>query len=36
MDPDVTQYGLWSVAILNAAIFIVFAFSFFKPSTLRD
>ncbi len=36
MDPNVTQYGLWSVAILNAAIFILFAFSFFKPSTLRD
>ncbi len=36
MDPQVTQYGLWSVAILNAAIFILFAFSFFKPSTLRD
>ena len=36
MDPEVTQYGLWSVAILNAAIFILFAFSFFKPSTLRD
>ena len=36
MDPDVTQYGLWLVAILNAAMFIVFAVSFFKPSTLRE
>ncbi len=36
MDPNVTQYGLWSVALLNAAIFILFAFSFSKPSTLRD
>jgi protein-S-isoprenylcysteine O-methyltransferase Ste14 len=30
------QYGLWSVAALNAAIFILFAFSFFKPRTSRD
>ena len=36
MDGDAPQYGLWSIAFLNAAIFIVFAFSFFKPSTLRD
>ena len=36
MDANLTQYGLWSVALLNAAIFILFAFSFFKPSTLRD
>ena len=36
MEPEMAQYGLWSVAILNAAIFILFAFSFFKPKTLRD
>jgi protein-S-isoprenylcysteine O-methyltransferase Ste14 len=30
------QYGMWSVAILNAAIFILFAFSFFKPRSRRD
>lgn len=36
MGSDVTSYGLWSVAVLNAAIFILFAFSFFKPSTVRD
>lgn len=29
-------YGLWLFAILNAAIFIIFAFSFFKPQTPRD
>ncbi len=29
-------YGLWSVALLNSAIFIMFAFSFFKPQTARD
>ncbi|QIE47812.1 isoprenylcysteine carboxylmethyltransferase family protein (plasmid) [Pseudohalocynthiibacter aestuariivivens] len=29
-------YGLWFFALLNAAIFIMFAFSFFKPQTARD
>jgi protein-S-isoprenylcysteine O-methyltransferase Ste14 len=29
-------YGLWSLVILNSAIFIMFAFSFFKPATARD
>lgn len=29
-------YGLWSLVILNSAIFIIFAFSFFKPQTKRD
>src|SRR5215204_7224972 len=29
-------YGLWGLAAVNAAIFIVFAFSFFRPSTPRD
>ena len=29
-------YGLWSLVIFNSAIFIMFAFSFFKPSTARD
>lgn len=29
-------YGLWSLVVLNAAIFIIFAFSFFKPRTRRD
>jgi methanethiol S-methyltransferase len=33
---DVPAYGLWSLVIINAAIFIVFAFSFFKPKTTRD
>lgn len=31
-----SAYGLWGLAILNSAIFIIFAFSFFKPSTRRD
>lgn len=29
-------YGLWVLVILNSAIFIIFAFSFFKPKTKRD
>jgi protein-S-isoprenylcysteine O-methyltransferase Ste14 len=29
-------YGLWSLAILNSLVFIIFAFSFFKPKTKRD
>ncbi len=29
-------YGLWILVILNSAIFIVFAFSFFKPKTKHD
>tara|TARA_B100001179_G_scaffold101818_1_gene72302 strand:+ start:19 stop:669 length:651 start_codon:yes stop_codon:yes gene_type:complete len=32
----VSSYGLWSLVILNSAIFIIFAFSFFKPQTKRD
>ena len=33
---DAPGYGLWFFAFLNAAIFIMFTFSFFKPSTPRD
>jgi len=33
---DAPAYGLWLFALLNAAIFIMFAFSFFKPQTARD
>lgn len=29
-------YGLWSLVIINSAVFIIFAFSFFKPQTKRD
>ncbi len=29
-------YGLWLLAIINAAVFIFFAFTFFKPKTKRD
>ena len=36
MADDVPAYGLWSLVIINSAIFILFAFSFFKPQTKRD
>lgn len=29
-------YGLWSLVIINSLVFIIFAFSFFKPRTKRD
>jgi protein-S-isoprenylcysteine O-methyltransferase Ste14 len=29
-------YGLWTLVAINSAIFIFFAFSFFKPRTKRD
>lgn len=29
-------YGLWSLAVINSLVFIVFAFSFSKPKTRRD
>jgi protein-S-isoprenylcysteine O-methyltransferase Ste14 len=29
-------YGLWSLVFINSAVFIMFAFSFFKPKTPRD
>lgn len=29
-------YGLWFLVILNSAVFIMFAFSFFKPASARD
>ena len=29
-------YGLWLLAAINAAVFILFAFSFAKPATPRD
>lgn len=29
-------YGLWSLAAINAAVFILFAASFAKPATVRD
>ncbi len=34
-DPTI-EYGLWSLVVINSAIFIIFAFSFFKPKTAID
>ena len=36
MNHDTPAYGLWALVVFNSAIFIMFAFSFFKPQTLRD
>lgn len=36
MSHDTPAYGLWMLVIFNSAIFIMFAFSFFKPQTARD
>ncbi len=36
MDTAESAYGLWGLVVLNSAIFILFAFSFFKPTTRRD
>ena len=37
MSHDTPQaYGLWTLVILNSAVFLMFAFSFFKPQTARD
>ena len=33
---EAPAYGLWSLVIINSAIFIIFAFSFSKPKTERD
>ncbi len=33
---NMPAYGLWGMVLLNSAIFIIFAFSFFKPNTKRD
>ena len=36
MTEPTPAYGLWSLVIINSAIFIFFAFTFFKPQTTRD
>ncbi len=33
---DVLAYGLWGLVIINSLIFIIFAYSFFKPKTTRN
>jgi len=36
MSHDAPAYGLWTPVVFNSAIFLMFAFSFFKPQTSRD
>ena len=36
MNHGENAYGLWLLVAFNSAIFIMFAFSFFKPQTARD
>jgi protein-S-isoprenylcysteine O-methyltransferase Ste14 len=36
MHDQIPAYGLWSLVLINSAIFIFFAFTFFKPKTMRD
>lgn len=36
MSGPTSDYGLWSLVILNSVVFIVFAFSFAKPQTSTD
>ncbi len=36
MSEQIPAYGLWSLVVINSAVFIIFAFSFFKPQTKRD
>jgi len=33
---ETSGYGLWSLVIINSAVFIIFSFSFFKPQSKRD
>lgn len=36
MEHTGSSYGLWTLVVLNVAIFVMFAFSFFKPASARD
>jgi len=36
MNESMPAYGLWTLVVINSAIFILFAFSFFHPQTKRD
>jgi protein-S-isoprenylcysteine O-methyltransferase Ste14 len=36
MSDSAPAYGLWSLVIVNSVVFILFAYSFFKPQTPRD
>jgi protein-S-isoprenylcysteine O-methyltransferase Ste14 len=36
MSGDTAAYGLWTLVLVNSVVFILFAYSFFKPRTGRD
>jgi protein-S-isoprenylcysteine O-methyltransferase Ste14 len=36
MTHDAPAYGLWSLVVINIAIFVIFAYSFTRPRTFRD
>lgn len=36
MNRTMPAYGLWTLVLINSAIFIIFAFSFARPQTRRD
>jgi hypothetical protein len=36
MNGTISAYGLWSLAVINSLVFIIFAFSFAKPQSRRD
>ncbi|MFA7282543.1 MAG: isoprenylcysteine carboxylmethyltransferase family protein [Sterolibacterium sp.] len=36
MSHEATAYGLWPMVVINSAVFIIFAFSFYKPKSSRD
>ncbi len=36
MSSEIPTYGLWSLVLVNSAVFILFAYTFFKPRTGRD
>ena len=36
MTGEAPAYGLWGLVLINSAVFVLFAYSFFKPRTPRD
>jgi hypothetical protein len=36
MTAETPAYGLWSLVVINVAVFAIFAFSFTHPRTARD
>jgi protein-S-isoprenylcysteine O-methyltransferase Ste14 len=36
MTSEAPAYGLWSLVLVNSVVFILFAYTFFKPRTGRD